>query len=124
MSGKREIHEHIAKSNTQNMEQAQFKPLNKAVYKGTNLASYRKTPIEEIPWREFGILLNVDNSKAQIPSSLINKARIVFQKVLRRVEQSIHSPSLTLWLKRLEIIPISLFTIKAISSDRHKEILS
>jgi len=111
----------IAKSNTQNTEQAQFKPLNKPVFKGTNLASYRKTPIEEIPWREFGILLNVDNSKAQIPSSLINKVRIVFQKVLRRVEESIHSPSITLWLKRLEIIPISLFTIKAIASDRHKE---
>jgi hypothetical protein len=27
-----------------------------------------------------------------------------------------------MWLKRLEIIPIALFTIKAISSDRHREI--
>jgi hypothetical protein len=121
ISGNREIHERIANSNTLKMEQTQFKPLSKPVFKGTNLASYRKTPLEEIPWREFGILLNVDNSKAQIPSSLINKVRTIFQKVLRRVEESIHSPSISLWLKRLEIIPITIFTIKALSSDRYKE---
>jgi len=33
-----------------------------------------------------------------------------------------NQPVISLWLKRLEIIPIPLFTIKAISSDRHREI--
>jgi len=98
---------------------------NEKNYYDESVQTIQKMPLEEIPWNSLGILLNVDNVKLH-PTGIINKVRELFQKLINKVEETLtlkESPSLTsLWLKRLELIPIVLFTIRLPTAARIKEI--
>ena len=84
-----------------------------------------ETPLEELEWNHFGDLLNVSMSSFQIPQSLINPIRKVYSTIIKAVEETIElkKPEMdtTAWLKRLEIIPIVLFTIKGSPKQRLEE---
>ena len=43
------------------------------------------TPLEDMSWKDFGHLLNVNSSAYGIPYSIINKVRIVFNNVIQQV---------------------------------------
>jgi len=63
----------------QNQSIVQAKPVRNA--SGIDIATFKPTPLEDIPWEKFGILLNVNNSKAQICYILYYSVRATYREI-------------------------------------------
>ena len=85
----------------------------------------QETPLDEMSWTSYGELLNVRSSTKNIPESLINCVRKLYSKIIKTIEETIEMDQAeevtNQWLKRLEMIPIVLFTVKGSHKEKMAE---
>ena len=113
--------------NVRNVNPAVFSPIDTGNESTLNTfnSTLVNTPLEDMTWKEFGNLLNV-NCSSNIPTVVINKIRTIFSSVIQKIIEAVQvgetQQYVNTWLKRLEIIPIVLFTIRAPAVTRLSEL--